>query len=169
MLGYQKISDAADYLSSPGTPGSDPAGFLADADGFGEGVASLGLFDGDSVPDLVVGSRGRDNGMGIAPTACTHDVQCDRAKGFSCQLVSAGAAGSGLFPSGTYCLRAVSCLQLGVCEAGIQPPVFGEALGFAPMETSRLSRAAPSRGTSAARISPSASRRSTSSSPRRPA
>ncbi|MEM7413473.1 MAG: LamG-like jellyroll fold domain-containing protein [Myxococcota bacterium] len=54
--GTQKISDTDGFLSSPGTPGANPGGLLADGDRFGSATAPLGDVDGDGVEDLAVGA-----------------------------------------------------------------------------------------------------------------
>lgn len=61
VVGEQKISDTSGYLSSPGTPGSNPGGFLVNNDTFGT-PAGIGDLDGDSIPDIVVGIPRRDLG-----------------------------------------------------------------------------------------------------------
>jgi cysteine-rich repeat protein len=62
MLSAQAISDLSGYLSSPGTPGSNPGSTLADGDLFGVSVARLGDLDGDGVQDIAVGASFDDTG-----------------------------------------------------------------------------------------------------------
>jgi hypothetical protein len=90
VAGLMKLSETHGELTGLGNPG----GVLAAGDLFGQGVAPLGDFDDDGVPDIVVGARGSD-----ANDGALHALLLD-ADGTVKARQKIGDGVGGFFPAG---------------------------------------------------------------------